>query len=210
MAAGRRKGTAALAAAWGVLAQGWPRAFAAADHSQSLALLLSLPSVRDCLLSRMSAWDEEVFGLDEEVGGEFGESRRVLEKLHKDGYREGKSVEEERELQRGFDEGFTRAMELSRILGRLYGGICCLSPDPTVLDRVEDILLRQIPEGGKVLQEHINELERTFSAAREERPPAKTDDHPSIDEHWTHFKVDIVRFIHPPDSTNVNKQQTTL
>jgi len=75
---------------------------------------------------------------------------------------------------------------------------------------VEDILLRKIPEGGNVLQEHINELERTLSAAREERPPAKTDDHPSIDEHWAHFKLDIVRFIHPPDSTNVNKQQTTL
>lgn len=108
----------------------------------------------------MSSWFDE--------GDEMGEVDRVQEKLYNDGYRIGKQAEEEREAQRGFDEGFKKGSETARVCGRFYGNVRRRIQDRAVHLRVEAILFHSIPESGKVLQSHLDELEDAFSSLSKE------------------------------------------
>jgi len=57
------------------------------------------------------------------IGGDQLSFAREGRKLYNDGYRIGKSLEEEKEMQRGFDVGFERGMYLGRASGKLFAGI---------------------------------------------------------------------------------------
>jgi len=44
----------------------------------------------------------------------------LSDKLHNDGYRVGRSMEDDAQMQRGFDEGFSRGIVVGKACGRLY------------------------------------------------------------------------------------------
>lgn len=119
----------------------------------------------------MSSWLEEGEELGEDGmahGGANQEVNRVQDKLYNDGYRIGKAAEEEREAQRGFDEGFKKGSETARVCGRFYGNVRRRIQDRAVHQRVETILFHSIPESGKVLQSHLQQLEDAFSSLKKE------------------------------------------
>ena len=78
--------------------------------------------------------------LEESENVTVWESARVVDNLYGNGYRIGKVLSEEKEMQRGFDEGFKRGMEVSRIGGRFYGSLRMRTQDPKVLQQVEKLL----------------------------------------------------------------------
>ena len=122
---------------------------------------------------------------DESENDTVWESARVVDNLYGNGYRIGKVLSEEKEMQCGFDEGFKRGLEVSRIGGRFYGSLRLRTQDPKVLQQVEKLLLEIIPESGtgNGLQEHLDQLESIVASV-----PGARDN-----EFWGLFKHDLQR-----------------
>jgi len=111
---------------------------------------------------------DETWDLDSDDGAESSvdqvcPSEHVAERLHKEGYRAGRAQGSERILQEGFDEGFEAGFSAARTLGQLYSS-ACQTLDEAGLQRVEQIILVDIPERGRVLPEDFNTLRTLLSS----------------------------------------------
>lgn len=113
------------------------------------------------------AWDSDGDGGDglcEASVDQVCPSEHVAERLHKEGYRAGRAQGSERILQEGFDEGFEAGFSAARTLGQLYSS-ACQTLDEAGLQRVEQIILVDIPERGRVLPEDFNTLRSLLSSS---------------------------------------------
>jgi hypothetical protein len=74
--------------------------------------------------------DDDFFGDDSNdkfITSDDATSRKISSKLFNDGYRIGKSKEEEVQMQLGFDAGFQRGIVTGRACGELYAACRILS-----------------------------------------------------------------------------------
>ena len=116
-------------------------------------------------MAASSNCEDEAWEAEDDGRGER-ETARVVSKIYNEGYRVGRGAEEERELQCGFDAGFCHAMKFSRVLGKFYGTLRLLAKTEQVGDvrLVEIVIFERIPEGGRVLREHFDDLQRASRA----------------------------------------------
>ena len=120
---------------------------------------------------------------DDDSGDDFGEgcekdmdaanTRKIAEKMNKDGYRIGKAKEEEVQMQIGFDAGFEEGISLGTSCGRLYGAARVASMQPTILSvpgrvdlltELEKLLFETLPESTDEPEEFIPEIEKLILA----------------------------------------------
>lgn len=91
--------------------------------------------------------------------------RKVADKLGKDGFRIGKAIEEERQMQIGFDEGFESGIHLGKICGNLYGKACVVvegssAPEQrALLTALQHLLFEIVPENEEVDSESLLSIE---------------------------------------------------
>jgi hypothetical protein len=74
--------------------------------------------------------DDDFFGDDSDdkcISSDNATTKKVSSKLYNDGYRIGKSKEEEVQMQLGFDDGFQRGIVTGRACGELYAACRILS-----------------------------------------------------------------------------------
>lgn len=119
-----------------------------------------------CKLNHPTMMDDDDFGegIDDRYMVEAN-LRKIADKLGKDGFRIGKSVEEERQMQIGFDEGFSRGTRLGQMCGSLYGQACVAAEVSKSQERVklltelEILLFDTIPENEEIDAASVSMIE---------------------------------------------------
>lgn len=103
------------------------------------------------------------------------EFNKVSNKLNNDGYRIGKTKEDEKQVQLGFDKGFSEGITLGKALGRLYGKLrCCLkelestgkgttNSSDLLLTKIEAIFFEEIPENRRPIIDIINDVKSVIA-----------------------------------------------
>ena len=84
---------------------------------------------------------DDFFGVQDTDGSSIDPSnstRKLSQKLYNDGYRFGKTSEEERAIQENFDISFRVGMHVGRLCGVLYGKLKVLTVDKDVLDYISN------------------------------------------------------------------------
>ena len=83
--------------------------------------------------------EDEFFGPQDSEAGHIDPSNsteKLSQKLYNDGYRFGKTSEEERRIQERFDIAFQAGMHIGRVCGGLYGKLQALTTDNKVLEYI--------------------------------------------------------------------------
>lgn len=151
----------------------------------------------------MNPWEDDDDEYDDGNGAaatQMGETGKVISKLYNDGYRIGKAAKDEKEIQRGFDDGFARGMQISRIFGRLYGRIRMSTKDTVILEQVERFLFATIPENDAKVSlvhiQHLGTLVTPLSNLPSDIHQATSIDHTNrIDAWWAEFQREIEPFV---------------
>lgn len=91
--------------------------------------------------------------------------RKLSTKLGNDGYRIGKSNEEERQMQLGFDKGLSRGIALGKACGYLYGNVRSITPRSSIsLKPLETILFETLPEDFQHASTYLDEIEQLVAS----------------------------------------------
>lgn len=104
------------------------------------------------------------FGEGDERDMQEANTRKMTDKLNKDGFRIGKAQEEEKQMQIGFDEGFDRGLYLGKVCGDIYAKVVYATQsegqgNKLHLSKLETLLMDTIPDELEVSEESIVELE---------------------------------------------------
>jgi hypothetical protein len=113
-------------------------------------------------------WDDEDFSEDE-CAMNNADFQKMSNKLGNDGYRIGKGQEEERQMQLGFDKGFSQGIVLGKLCGVLLGTVRSklveiekvdgvLDEKQQLVSRLTSILFEDIPESKKDIDAIFNEI----------------------------------------------------
>jgi hypothetical protein len=116
----------------------------------------------------VDVWDDEDF-FEDECAMKTADFQKMSTKLGNDGYRIGKGQEEEKQMQLGFNKGFSQGIVLGRLCGALLGTVRSKLAEIEKIDGVSvqkqqlvshltSILFEDIPESKRDIQIILDDI----------------------------------------------------